>query len=163
MVTEYSKQKELGMIRYLEKNGVKLIIHYGARKLNSGDILAEYKDIKLRIDHKSCHQEVGLSVRVQKNWLLKLSKENELYPEIKAIPIITLSFFSRRDYYCLIQDCYVQGDPSHENILDPDHISWTIPIHSLVNTPVIRLGVDTLLMNVKTLLLMIDGKSIIRK
>jgi hypothetical protein len=159
-MSTYSKIKELDMIKYLEKKGATLIVHYGARKLNSGDFLIKYKDITLRCDHKSCHQEVGLSVRIQKSWLPKLIDENKGYPDIPAIPVITLSFFNRRDYYCLIKDSYVKGNPSHETILDPDHWSWVVPIFSLVNTPVICLGVDTLLMNVNVLLQMIDENAI---
>jgi hypothetical protein len=152
----YDKIKEYNCIDYFEKRGAVLMVHFGDRHHKSGDFLVSYKGTILRCDHKSSRNAGGLSIRIQKDWMLKLVKENNEFPDVNAIPVITLSFLGWRDYYCLIKDCYVNGNPSHETILDPDHNSWVVPTHSLVNTPVLCLGVDTLLMRVDILLRIID-------
>lgn len=157
----YDKIKEYHCIDYFEKRDATLIAHFGDRQHKSGDFLMKYKDIILRCDHKSTRNDGALSIRIQKSWMPKLVKENDRFPDVKAIPIITLSFLGWRDYYCLVKECYVTGNPVHEEIIDPDHWSWVVPTHSLVNTPVIRLGVDTLIMKVKTLLQMIDEGNIL--
>jgi hypothetical protein len=156
MMSRYDKKKEYDCIEYLEKLGATLITHFGDRHQKSGDFLMSYKDILLRIDHKSTRNDGQLSVRVQKEWMCKLDNENKQFPAIPAIPIITLSFLGWRDYYCLIRTPYVKGRPWHEEFLDPEHWSWNIPTHSLINTPVILLDTEVLIMKIKTLLTMID-------
>jgi hypothetical protein len=156
-MSTYSKQKEYDLQKYLEKRNVTVIEYYGSRKLNKGDILAEYKSVKLRIDNKSCHQDLDY-VRIQKSWLPKLTKENKDCG-MDTIPIIVISLFGKRDRWCLIQDQYVQGSPAHQNILSEDW-SWKVTMSDLKSTPVIMLGIDVLLMNVDILLRMIDENAI---
>jgi len=155
-MSRYDKKKEYDCIWYLEKYGATLITHFGDRHQKSGDFLMSYKDTLLRCDHKSTRNNGQLSVRVQKEWMCKLDNENKQFPAIPAIPIITLSFLGWRDYYCLIRTPYVKGQPWHEEFIDPEHWSWNIPTHSLINTPVILLDTEILIMKIKTLLAMID-------
>jgi len=152
-MSQYSKQKEYDLQKYLEKRDVTIIEYYGSRKLNKGDILAEYKGIKLRIDNKSCHQDLDY-VRIQKSWLPKLIKENSLCG-IDAIPIIVISLFGQRSRWCLVDKSYVKDNPEHQQVFS-DKLSWRVTLSDIRSTPVILLDTEILIMKIKTLLAMID-------
>jgi len=155
----YDKVAEYRMIEYLEKMGAILVTHYGDRHHKKGDFLFRYKDIELRCDHKSCHQDISF-FRIDKMWLPKLIKENGDY---LAIPIITLSKLYIRDRWCLVPYNNVKGHPESLGILDPDHFAWKIQKDQVDTCPIILLGVDTYFMNIKTLLRMIDSDDVFIK
>lgn len=161
-MTRYDKTHEYKMIDYLIKRGATLIEHFGDRHQKSGDFLMDYHGVKLRCDHKSCHQDLDF-MRVQKTWMVKLIKENTsigtegvvLKRAVIPIPIITISLFGQRDRWCLVDSSFVKGKPESQQILSSDW-SWRVPIIYLKNSPVILLGGSDYLMSVDVLLRMID-------
>jgi len=158
-MSRYDKTAEYRMIDYLEKLGATLLIHWGDRHLKKGDFLFKYKDIELRIDHKSTRDD-GFPMRIDKAWLRKLIKENGDYP---AIPVVTISKLGIRDRWCLVPCDNVKGHPESFAILDPDHYSWKVQKDQIESCPIIMLGVDTYFMNVKVLLKIINSGDIFVK
>lgn len=157
-MSRYDKRKEYDMINYLEKKGLILVKHYGDRRSRSGDFLVSYKNMFIRIDHKSTTSEAAVSARIQKSWLTKLSKENDNIQGILSIPVVTLSFHGWRSYYCIIDKKYYTGkDPTSAYIADTKYKSWVIPRSTIKDSPVIQIGQDVYFMNIDILLRMIDS------